>query len=360
MDVYNIWLSLVMGSNCANAQQIIQQGFSPKDIYVYRKGLGPYAAFTAKQLATALAIKLEQAEEIAQKHWESGIKSINFTDPEYPKRFLNIPKPPLVLYYKGDLSLLDCPYTVGVIGTRHADRDGGIICGNMARGLAQGGAVIVSGLAQGLDSEAHKTCLEAGGKTIAFVGVPLDRFYPAGNRTLQEKIYEQGLVVCEYPVGWAYHSADFLERNRLIAALSDALCIVQAKERSGSLATARMAREYDKPIFAVPGNPLNENYTGTNLLLAKGEARVALDHRVILQEIGLEQDEKSPVKKQIKLDLSPEEKALYSCFDGSPLSTNQLAVMSKMPSSIVKVLLSSLELKGIVEHTGVGLYHKKK
>ncbi|MEG2192633.1 MAG: DNA-processing protein DprA [Oscillospiraceae bacterium] len=359
MDEYNIWLSYAMGSNCVNAQQIISLGFSPKEIYENRKRLIDYDVFTKKQMEKALSTKLETALVISQKHRERGIISINYTDETYPTRFVGVSKAPLVLYCKGNISLLQSEKTVGSIGTRHPDRDGEAICQGIVRPLAQSGVVIVSGLAQGLDGASHRACLAVGGKTVAFVGVPLDRCYPADNRGLQEEIFAKGLVVSEYPMDWYFRSPFFLERNRLIAALSDVISIVQAKAHSGTLATAKIAMELNKPVFVAPGRVMDEIYEGTNLLLSRGEARVVINSKDILNELKIKET-KTTVAKAETSKLSQSEQRIYGCFKGGAMSTAQLIEESGFSSAELKRTLTLLEMEGLIKMQSLGVYKKVK
>ena len=138
--------------------------------------------------------------------------------------------------------------------------------------MAKAGAVVVSGLAQGVDSIAHKSAVSAGGRTVAFLGTPLDEYFPKTNKNFQDRLSAEHLVVSEYHCTYPYYSANFIYRNRLIAAAGDALCVVQAKEKSGSLATVNRAVEYDKPVFTVPGSIFSPAYAGSNKLLTEGIA----------------------------------------------------------------------------------------
>jgi DNA processing protein len=157
-----------------------------------------------------------------------------------------------------------------VVGTRHPSLEAALFARRLARELAQEGYVIVSGGAEGIDSEAHAGALEAGGVTVAVLGVPLDRPYPMANLTLFRAIAERGAVLSEYPAGAKVYPSRFLERNRLIAALARKVIVVEAPFRSGALSTAKHAKQLARPLFAVPSAPWHERGAGTLGLLAAG------------------------------------------------------------------------------------------
>ena len=196
------------------------------------------------------------------------IRILPYDDPDYPLAFSRISDMPLVLYCTGDPRWLNEPAAVGMVGTRKPTEYGLRAAEDIGRGLARAGAVIVSGLADGLDSAGHRAAVGENCPTIAVMGVPIDRTYPAANRELRRAIERRGCVISEYPpesepVG----AVGFLQRNRLIAALSGALVVVEAKEKSGTMSTVGHAEQYGKPVFAVPGSIFSPASAGTNALL---------------------------------------------------------------------------------------------
>lgn len=354
MDLYNIWLTMTLGTMVSNGGVIAQSGITPQELYENRKSWHNYDCFNAKQMARALEVPLSAAEEVHWLHTENGIKSVNYTDNDYPQCFRNIPDAPLVLFYKGDISKLDNQHRVGVVGSRHPDRDGIKICEDICTALAQNGVTLISGLAQGMDSIAHISALKENSDTVAFIGTSADKYYPAANRKLQQEIEQKGCVVSEYYMTQQLYTTTFLERNRLIAAASDALCVVQAKAKSGTLSTAKRAQEYSKQLFAVPGSILNPMHDGTNRLIQDG-AYPLLSASDVLVHLGIEEtaDKKKRAKKP---KLTEIEQKIYDCMGRQTMSTSQLFAQTKIPMVQLKALLTKMEMDGVITSRSPGVY----
>ena len=206
-------------------------------------------------------------------------------DPLYPDALRTIPDPPKTLYYRGDLSLLARPM-VAVVGTRKPSPYGVRITKRIAGQIAGAGAVLVSGLAMGIDSVGHRRSLELGGRTIAVLGQGLDIYYPKSNRDLQEEIGRSGLLLSEYPAGTKPARFTFPRRNRIISGLALATMVTEAGVNSGSLITAEWAENQGRPVYCVPGNIDSQCSLGTNLLISDGAVPlVVTDH--LLRDLGL-------------------------------------------------------------------------
>ena len=359
-QLYDIWLSHVVGVNSPNGGRICSSGYGPRLFYSMRNELGQFDLFTEKQIETAENTTVEQLQDIYNLHMENGIKSVNYTDRQFPHRLKAIGHAPVVLFYKGDLSLLDSRCTVGVVGSRRCTSEGEKACEKISRELAQAGAVVISGLAQGVDTVAHKAAVDAGGKTVAFIGVPLNEYFPKTNKKFQDKLCAEHLVVSEYYCTYPYYGANFIYRNRLIAAAGDALCVVQAKERSGSLATVNRAVEYEKPVFAVPGGIFTPAYSGSNKLLAEGTARVVTAGGQILAWLGFEQ-QTAPAQEAESLTDSLDEisQTVLDCMEGA-MNANLIIRASGLKAALVKATLTSLEIDGWVQRTATGEYIRTK
>ena len=353
-NLYNIWLSMTLGSCVTGGGDIAKLGVTPQELYDNRRSWHEYGVFGAKQMERALEVPLERAKEVWKIHNELEIMSVSFADENYPEMLREIPQAPLVLFYKGDLSLLESEHKIGIVGSRNPDRDGIKICDEICTALAENEVVIVSGLAQGLDSVAHKAALNANGKTVAFIGTGLDKFYPASHRSLQNEICQKGCVISEYYAGCQLHSSTFLERNRLIAAASDAVCVMQAKTKSGSLTTARRAVEYSKQLFAIPGNITNPLYDGSNRLIQDG-AYPVLSADDILIHFGVIED-KGKTKRRRKPKLSEIEQKIYDCIGRESKSTNQIFAQTKIPMVQLKALLTKMEMDGVITSQAAGVY----
>ena len=204
---------------------------------------------------------------------------------EYPRLLAEISDPPACIWIRGNRTLLS-RLTVAVIGARAASQEGLIAAGEIAMDLARAGVVVVSGLARGIDSAAHQGALDGGGATIAVLGTGLDVVYPAENAALSERIATCGLLVTEFAPGSHPEDWHFPRRNRIISGLSKAVVVVEAKEKSGSLITARLAADQGRDVMAVPGSIVGGRNRGANALLRDGAKLVesAVD---ILQELGI-------------------------------------------------------------------------
>ncbi|MBQ7903436.1 MAG: DNA-processing protein DprA [Oscillospiraceae bacterium] len=358
-QLYDIWFSYIMGVNNSNAWQIADSGFGPRLFYNCRQALSQFNLFTQRQMELAAATAIEDVEGIHRLHLANNIKSVNYTDAEYPVRFRNIHNRPLVLFYKGDLSLLDAQYTVGIVGSRHCSSEGEKACRLIATDVAAGGAVVVSGLAQGVDSVAHRSAVEAGGRTVAFLGTPLNEYFPRTNREFQDRLSAEQLVVSEYYATFPYYSANFIYRNRLIAAAGDALCVVQAKKKSGSLATVNRAVEYDRPVFTVPGSIFSPGFSGTNSLLVQGVAHAVTDGRQILEYLGAETPPPAEEKEPDYSALDETALAVLKVIDGA-MNANLIIRASGLKANVVKATLTSLEIDGWVNRTDTGEYIRTK
>jgi DNA processing protein len=211
---------------------------------------------------------------------------IYLDDPAFPPLLREITNPPDSLWTRGDLALF-ASTAIAVVGARSATREGVEIAYQLAADLSRAGIVVVSGLARGIDAAAHAGALDAGGKTIAVLGTGIDRVYPAENKALHERIAASGLLITEFPPGSPPNLFHFPQRNRIISGLSRAVVVVEAREKSGSLITARLAGDQGRDVMVVPGPTRTGQNRGGHALLRDGAKLVesAVD---ILQELGLD------------------------------------------------------------------------
>jgi DNA processing protein len=299
-----------------------------------------------------------QAESIWLRCQQEKVEILTFNDPAYPRPLKEIYDPPLVLYLKGDKSCLDEPI-IAIVGSRHASPYGINVSEQLARDLSRRGIIIVSGLARGIDSAAHRGALEGKGKTIAVLGSGIDVIYPRENRRLAQQIEASGCLISEYPLGTAPTPQNFPVRNRIISGLALGTCVVEAAEFSGSLITARVALEQGREVFAVPGNITSRNSFGPNLWIKQG-AKLVQDWRDVVEELPL------PVKQQISTlsegsenpqqqglfdqILTAEEKRVLELLStDQPVHIDQLLETTQMNSSELLAALSELEMKDIIK-----------
>jgi DNA processing protein len=277
-----------------------------------------------------------------------GVRWLSRSDPGFPHGLAAIFDPPAGLFLRGAAlhDLLDAP-SVAIVGARSCSPYGAQVARMLGRELAGAGLLVVSGMARGVDGEAHRGALEAGGRTVAVLGCGVDRDYPAAHRDLARRICEQGLVVAEYAPGVEPAPWRFPARNRIIAGLATVTIVVEARERSGALITADLALEEGREVFAVPGEITSALSAGTNRLLALGAAPLTQVEDV-LRTFGIEQAE-AP-----QPDVSEPAARVLARLRDTPAGADDLARSTDMDAGALAAALSELEVAGLVtEAAGV-------
>ena len=279
----------------------------------------------------------------------SGANIVAFGSPDYPAPLESLgEESPLVLYIKGKWLPSDTN-AVAIVGSRKATQYGQRMAGRISSDLGAKGVTVTSGMALGIDTEAHRGCMQGGGRTLAVLGTGIDVIFPAGNRGLMERIEGAGAVITEFPPGTPGHAMNFPIRNRLISALSLGVLVVEAAAKSGSLITAGFALDQDKPVFAVPGNADSEYSEGANELIRRG-ARVITDAVHIIEALapslrGLRKGGEAAQRP----GLSEEEKTLCSHMGREPMHIDEIVKSSGLTVPKALSLLLTLELKGTVK-----------
>ena len=297
-------------------------------------------------------LKALAADEIA-KAAERDIRILSCDDPFYPSLLKNIHDPPTVLYVLGNPAALSCK-GIGIVGSRAATHYGRNIAAQIAKSLVRQGFTIISGMALGIDTAAHRGALAEEGKTIAVLGCGLDIVYPPGNHLLYKDIAFSGAVVSEYPLGTLPENFRFPARNRIISGLSHGVVVVEAANRSGSLITASHALEQGREVFAVPGRIDSVKSAGTHKLLQEG-AKLVHSVNDIAEEFlyaplpATQVDAgKAEREQEFFAELNQEEASLLACLDVYPRTIDELARESGFAPQKVNELLLFLELKGKV------------
>lgn len=277
---------------------------------------------------------------------KTGIKTIFSDELLFPGKLKTLKYNPLVLYYMGDISICK-KKSVAIVGTRKMSDYGKIVADKFASDLALSGLVIVSGLARGIDTTAHRMTLGTHGKTIAVVANGLDTVYPPENRGLVKKIVESGsLILSEYPLGYPAMPYNFPVRNRIISGLSDAVVVVEGRQKSGTLTTASHAGEQGKDVYAVPGLITSPGSEASHFLIKNG-AKLVTEPKDILEDLEVST---SLPKEDIKL--SPEESSLLDILENGSLHIDELVRISCLDIQKAIGTLSMLELKGVVKSAG--------
>lgn len=288
-----------------------------------------------------------------------GIKLITLNDSAYPENLKRIYDPPPVLYIKGDLKKEDAD-AMAIVGARNATTYGKMVTERLSSELASYGFTIISGMARGIDTFAHRGAIAGGGRTIAVFGSGINTVYPPENRRLAEEIIESGAVISEFQPGIPPEKTNFPRRNRIISGMSVGVLVIEATNDSGSLITANAALEQGREVFAIPGNINSRHSTGTNGLIKKG-AKLVEDIEDILEELRpqLAKRDVDVLKKERRFDFSMEEDLIWNLISHDPKHIDEITFGSGLPSSKVSTLLLDLELKGAVQQLAGNLYTRR-
>lgn len=292
--------------------------------------------------------KLDLDAELERLH-AAGIRVLTWEDTDYPSLLRHIHNPPVLLYVRGSLEPAD-EWAVAVVGTRRASVYGREVTRRLAGDLAASGITIVSGLARGIDTQAHKAALEAGGRTIAVLGHGLDRVYPSENRKLAREIAQHGALVTEYALGVPPEGGNFPARNRIISGLSLGAVVVEAGENSGALITADFAVEQGREVFAVPGNIFHRGAAGTNRLIQQG-AKAVTSVIDVLEELNLTMVAQHREVQAIVPE-NETEALLLQHLSEEPVHVDELKRESGLSITTVSSTLALMELKGMVRQVG--------
>jgi DNA processing protein len=292
---------------------------------------GRYRAFARGFDAAVFQARLE----------EQGIRWLARSAADFPPLLAAIHDPPPGLFVRGaaDTDLLRRP-AVSIVGARACSSYGSDVARALGRELAAAGLVVVSGLARGIDGEAHRGALEADGLTLAVLGCGIDRDYPAAHAHLAARIRDSSLIVAEYAPGVEPAPWRFPARNRIVAGLSEVTVVVEARERSGALITADLALEEGREVFAVPGEITSALSAGANELLRLGAAPLT-SARDVLERFGLEPAERKPV------EIGESAARVYSALEEGPASADELAAKTEMAAPELSIALTELELAGL-------------
>lgn len=352
------WLALskVGGVGPMIFLRLLQKFGSPREVFQ-----ASYQSLTQlDRVGPALAqaiVEFSKQEEVLRELERLDrlkIRMVLYNTPDYPPQLANIPDPPPILFVKGQILPQD-QAAVAIVGSRAASQQGLAVTRRLARELAGAGITVVSGMARGIDSEAHRGALAGGGRTIAVLGCGPNVIYPPENRELFSRITEQGAVVSEYSLDVKPDAVHFPSRNRIISGLCLGVTVVEAAPQSGSLITARLALEQGREVFAVPGHVDSMRSRGTNRLIREG-ARLVETAQDILEELrpALEgwirpKPEPSVEGLQDKKDLSTEEEKILGMLEEEEqIHIDVLILKSGFPPSKISSLLLQMELKGLV------------
>ncbi len=356
--LYWLALKLTPGLGTRLAARLIEAFGHPREIFraspaaLEAHGIPPLVA-----QSLAGGAPFEAAAEEAARVAKLACELITCADPRYPPLLKEIFEPPVLLYARGDVSLLSRP-CVAIVGSRKPTPYGSAVAERLASELAGRGLAIASGMARGIDSAAHRGALAGGGKTIAVLGCGMDLCYPSENKKLKAEIENKGVVISEFSLGTFAAPQNFPIRNRIISGLSLGVMVVEAAQYSGSLITARLAMEQNREVFAVPGAITNKNSWGPNTLIKQG-AKLVQDWKDVIEELPasirqellaapISESSDAPAASLFTESLSEIEQALCELLLVES-STHIDALLTALPRSTSPEILSALlelELKG--------------
>ena len=307
------------------------------------------------------------ATELAYIESQPGLHCLTWDDPLYPRLLREIPRPPPLLYVRGDPSCLSLPQ-LAIVGSRNPSGGGSENAERFAHYLAERGFAITSGLALGIDAAAHRGALRAGGKTIAVMGTGIDLIYPSRHRQLAQEIVDSGgALVSEFPLGTSSHASNFPQRNRIISGLSGGTLVVEAAVQSGSLITASYALQHDREVFAIPGSIHNPLARGCHQLIRQGATLVETAQDIVDQLAGLLSYKRQEVKTaravqpelfaepavvDVEPQLGEDEQRLLQALGYDPLPVDLLAERTGLDVGSLSAQLIGLEIKGLIQQVG--------
>ncbi len=359
LDASLSWLALTLTPGIAArlAARLLREYGSPEG--VFRASLTGIESCNVPAPAAQAIFKKQmfwRAEKEVDTLRKVGGKLVNWKDPEYPQSLLQIYDPPVMLYVRGDTEILNSP-SLSIVGTRRPTVYGTQMAERMGRDLASRGLTIVSGLARGIDAIAHQGATAVGGRAIGVLATGIDVCYPKENKKLYEKVLERGAIISEFPTGSHPAPENFPVRNRIIAGMPLGVVIVEGKQYSGSLITARLAMEFGREVFGVPGNVTQEVSFAPNLLIKQG-AKLVTNAEDVIEELptpvraALLKAEvvEAEQRNLLLLDgLTPVQRKLYELLSAEESRhIDDLVDTSGLNSSEVLATLFDLEMKGII------------
>lgn len=350
--IYQISLTLIPNIGDIHAKALINHFGNAGAIFKAKKkelqeieGIGSVRARSIKEFEN---FNLAE-EEIAfiQKY---KITALFITDKNYPQRLLNCYDSPVILYYKGNADL-NSSKIVAIVGTRNNNEYGKSVCEKLVEDLAEQNILIVSGLAFGIDSIAHKSALKNNLKTVAVLGHGLDRIYPTQNKSLAKQMIEQGGLLTDFRSKTNPDKQNFPKRNRIVAGISDAIIIIETGIKGGSLITAELGNGYNKDVFAIPGRTNDTKSEGCNYLIKNNKACLITSADDLLENMSWKEQKKPSAKKQRELfiELTDDEKIIVNILQQQEqIHIDELYIKSGLSSSAVASALLTLEMQGVV------------
>jgi DNA processing protein len=356
---YWLWLNNIKGIGQKKTKYLLDYFGHPKEIwYSSNDDLTDVRGITKKDIISIRQSR--DSDKIISYYKKLHDNNINFYSIEhnnYPQNLRNIYDYPYGIYVKGQLSMKEP--IIAIVGARKCTEYGKEVAKYFARELAKMGVVIISGMARGIDTAAHKGALEGEGKTYAVLGCGVNICYPKENYNLMNDIKENGALISEFGVNISPKAGHFPLRNRIISGISDGVLVVEAAKKSGSLITADQALEQGKDVYSIPGRIKDKYSEGTNELIKMG-AKMVTKVDDILEEIFHNYcNEKHKDSENATLGLAEIEKIVYSCLSLEPLFIDDIHIKANMPFNELQLVLTKLEFKEVIKQLPNKYYIKK-
>jgi len=337
-------LAKSMVSRFGSAEEVFRQS---KEALTQARGVGTKTIELA-DFKTALKRAEQELKYIETNH----VDVLYYTDARYPRKLKNCHDSPLLLYAKGNANL-NTQRIISIVGTRNATDYGRNLCKQLIEELQEYNILIVSGLALGIDTAAHRESVRLNMPTVGVLGHGYDKMYPSQNRSLAEKMLENGGLLTEYASGTIPNRENFPQRNRIVAGMADATVVVEAGLKGGALITAEIANSYNRDVFAFPGRLGDEYSEGCNFLIRNNKAALLTCVADLAYSLGWEKNteaKSAPEQLLLPIDLSAEERAVYEIIqqNKTPLAIDDLSIKANMPMSLLAMTLLDMELQGFI------------
>ena len=351
--IHRIALSMLKGIGPVNARNLVAYCggvdllFTDKAVRRSLEKVPGIGKVLAGSILGSSVIKAAEKElEYVRKN---KLRMLFYLDEEFPKRLRHCDDAPVLLFVKGNAEL-DPPRSISIVGTRMPTEQGKQLCEELVEGLKDSGALVISGLAYGIDIVAHRAALRHGMRTVGCVAHGLDRLYPGEHASTAKEMCEQGALISELPSGSTFAPGNFPARNRVIAGLSDCTVVVESGTKGGSLITADIADSYDREVMAYPGRPTDSRSIGCNRLIQQSKAHLVTCSADVLKLMEwLPTTKKTPVQAALFTDLLPDEKALVDLIkEQGKMDIDTLCFRSRMQPHKAAGILLNLEFNGVV------------
>lgn len=363
-NIYWYWFVNIRGAGVRTRRKLLDRFGHPSLLYEASAHESTLIPDEGKEFLREESLDLSRAEEGLRRLGEEGVRFIHWESEDYPHRFRSLYDPPYGFYLKGKLPDRTRP-AAALVGTRNPTAYGRKMAVTFTSELAAAGIAIISGMAGGVDAEAHRACLDAGGQTLGILGGGIDSMYPRSNWNLYLDMYRHGGIMSEYNLGVANKPGLFPMRNRLISGLADAVLVVEAGEKSGSLITADQGMEQGKDIYAVPGRILDRMSRGCNRLIAQGAYLADSPADIIKSLYSSCPGGYSPPSGQTDLrddppNLPANQRKILDMLDLSdPLSFSDLLYRTGLDFSSLQSCLVEMEMSSLIIQVRQNLYVKK-